>query len=69
MEGDKNVFYISVLSESPRWLIDHGRLVEAEKIFHRAAKLNGTTSNLPQDLSTLLSKIHSVRTPAHFHLY
>ena len=47
-----------VLKESPRWLVEKGRISEAESILRRGAQLNGKSYNIPDDLYEILQEIY-----------
>ena len=51
--GIVSILIYTKLPESPRWLISHGRLQDAEKVLNKAAKFNKQT--IPPDLPLLLS--------------
>lgn len=48
------------MDESPRWLVQNGRIQEAYQAIRKTAKYNKTMDRLPYNLMKKLEDIHTV---------
>ena len=58
--------HFRVLRESPRWLVERGRISEAAQIIRKATALNKVTDIQTENLEEVLTHIHQVSNPPIF---